>query len=179
MSLQIQQMRGSTDTANHHFQDAKLLIPLLFRQYVANAGSDRTFSMPSSSKKNSFSGKSLASLAFEALEAGLGLACSKFSLEEIAEIANEMLDEMGRIASDEGSAVAFSQGHSQSQNDANTKISLCVLRLQKEFDKYEAQADYDQAKQIICLISPYIGVLHNEMLTQHLVTSFLDFLLWL
>lgn len=151
------------------FKDLKRLVPLLFRQYCANSASDRHLSVSSSSKKSSAHGKSLAVLAFDALESSLVLASSKFGIEEFAEVSEALLHEMDSSAIAAGQDSLLSQGRSASQSDANIKISRCIQLLQKEFDTYEGQADYDQAKQILCILNPFYSILHNDYLAEHLV----------
>jgi hypothetical protein len=174
---QLLQMRSLIDNSiaemikEQVFKDLKMLVPLLFRQYCANSASDRHFSVSSASKKSSAHGKSLAVLAFDALESSLVLASSKFGIEEFAEVAAALLDEMDSSSAAAGQDSVLSQGHSVSQSDSNIKISRCIQLLQKEFDTYEGQADYDQAKQILCILNPFYSILHNDYLAQHLVIS--------
>ncbi len=159
----------STETMREQaIKDLKTLVPLLFRQYCANSASDRHFSVSSGSKKSAH-GKSLAMLAFDALESSLVLASAKFGIEEFAEIASALLLEMNSSAVDAGQDSVLSQGHSASQNDFHIKINQCIQLLQKEFDTYEGQADYDQAKQILCILNPFYSILHIDYLAQHLV----------
>ena len=151
-------------------KDLKALIPLIFRQYLANVGLDRALPVPSSTKRNPGSGKTLAALAFEALELSLSLLSTKFGLDVAAEIADAVLEEMrNALPQSEEIARGESPGEGASQSDANVKISKCIQHLQQEFDKLEGQAEYDQARQILCALYPFMNMLPNDILVDHLV----------
>jgi hypothetical protein len=178
-------MRASLETAgpeiaNKILIDLKSLIPFVFRQYLVNSGSDRCCPAPPSTKKNLASGKSLAGLAFEALELGLALLSAKFNSDVVAEVAGVFLQELG----DSGSGtkdddLAPSQDGSASQTEASLNISKCIKRMQQEFDKFEAQGEYEQARQILCILNPFMNILPNDILADHLVMHDADYILLL